>query len=105
MPSKHRNQATRNPAPPEINDDTWAKLMQVYRGNPRHIDAFTGDILSISPLTICEIETFELNSGGLAETTPADAIVGPLFACIIKKQVIIMQVGNINKMKVVLDLT
>ena len=38
---------------------------------------------------ICGIEAFELNSGGLAETTPADAIVGPLFACIIKKLCII----------------
>merc|ERR1719234_1040961 len=51
--------------PPEIKDETWAKLMQVYKGNPRHIDPFTG---------------------GLAETTPADGSVGPLFACIIKKQ-------------------
>ena len=35
--------------PPEINDETWAKLMQVYKGNPRHIDPFTGEIfLSIS---------------------------------------------------------
>jgi hypothetical protein len=39
--------------------------MKVYKGNPRHIDPFTG---------------------GLAETTPADGSVGPLFACIIKKQ-------------------
>merc|ERR1719305_2253803 len=52
-------------APPEINDDTWARLMRVYKNNPRHIDPFTG---------------------GLAETTPADGSVGPLFACIIKKQ-------------------
>merc|ERR1719239_1009383 len=52
-------------APPEINDETWARLMEVYKGNPRHIDPFTG---------------------GLAETTPADGSVGPLFACIIKKQ-------------------
>jgi len=56
---------TSSGAPPEISDDTWARLMRVYKGNPRHIDPFTG---------------------GLAEKTPEDGSVGPLFACIIKKQ-------------------
>merc|ERR1711962_1656645 len=52
-------------APPEIEDKTWRKLLKVYNNNPRHIDPFTGD---------------------LAENLPADGSVGPLFACIIKKQ-------------------
>ena len=33
---KHRE------APPEINKDTWARLLEAYKGNPRHIDPFTG---------------------------------------------------------------
>ena len=76
-------------------------MMQVYKGNPRHIDPFTGNILSISHIHFISryVDAFELNceyyfSGGLAETTPADGSVGPLFACIIKKQVIIIRFAS-----------
>ena len=29
-------------APPEIEENTWRKLLKVYKNNPRHIDPFTG---------------------------------------------------------------
>jgi len=52
-------------APAEINADDWGKLMKTYNNDPSLIDPFTA---------------------GLAETAPADGMVGPLFACIIKRQ-------------------
>ena len=68
-------------APLEINAEIWRKLMKTYNNDPSLIDGFTA---------------------GLAETAPADGMVsfdysfqhlmplclqvGPLFACIIKRQ-------------------
>merc|ERR1719350_2217052 len=52
-------------APKEISGENWRKLMKTYNNDPSQIDGFTA---------------------GLAETAPADGMVGPLFACIIKKQ-------------------
>ena len=68
-------------APAEINAEDWAKLMKTYNNDPSQIDSFTA---------------------GLAETAPSDGMVsfsisfqfcilslpkvGPLFACIIKRQ-------------------
>ena len=85
MPFKYRG------APPEISDDTWTRLMQVYKGNPRHIDPFTGDILSISremeTFGLNWIETFELNRnflGGLLNWTKKK-LLGRLLDWIEKK--------------------
>merc|ERR1719305_462687 len=52
-------------APKEISAENWRKLMKTYNNDPSQIDGFTA---------------------GLAETAPVDGMVGPLFACIIKKQ-------------------
>merc|ERR1719397_1760018 len=52
-------------APKEISAENWRKLMKTYNNDPSLIDPFTA---------------------GLAETAPADGMVGPLFACIIKRQ-------------------
>ena len=53
-----------NERPDEINHEKWNAIMKVYH-SAADIDPFTG---------------------GLAETSPNDGIVGPLFACIIGKQ-------------------
>ena len=54
----------KNERPNEINHEKWNAILQVYH-SAADIDPFTG---------------------GLAETSPQDGIVGPLFACIIGKQ-------------------
>jgi len=52
--------------PEEISEATWGKLMETYNNDPSQIDGFTA---------------------GLAEiVTAEDGMVGPLFACIIKRQ-------------------
>ena len=48
---------------------------------PAEIDAATSDIILTHYGTPFHIEEF---TGGLAEETPADGLVGPLFACIIR---------------------
>ena len=53
-----------NKRPAEIEEKTWLRLIAVYK-SADNIDPFTG---------------------GLAETAPADGVVGPLFACIIGRQ-------------------
>ena len=53
-----------NERPNEINHETWNDILEVYH-SAADIDPFTG---------------------GLAERSPEDGIVGPLFACIIGKQ-------------------
>ena len=82
---KHRE------APPEIKKDTWARLLEAYKGNPRHIDPFTGSFEPY-PTRQNNVKWDSIRAtiilGGLAETTPEDGSVGPLFACIIKKQVL-----------------
>lgn len=59
--------------PEEINAVSWETLMKTYHSTPANIDAFTG---------------------GLAESTPDDALVGPLFACIIKRQFLKLRDGD-----------
>ena len=58
--------------PVEISNSTWTTLLNTYT-SPLNIDAFTG---------------------GLAETAPNDGMVGPLFACIIKKQFLNLRDGD-----------
>ena len=61
------------PLPPaEISNSTWTTLLNTYT-SPLNIDAFTG---------------------GLAETAPSDGLVGPLFACIIKRQFLNLRDGD-----------
>ena len=57
----------------DIDQSTWAALMTVYKNNPSNIDAY---------------------SGGLAEKTPPDGLVGPLFSCIIKRQLQALRDGD-----------
>ena len=59
--------------PVEINQDTWDKLLDTYGGNSADIDAFVG---------------------GLAEDAPEDALVGPLFSCIILEQFKKLMLGD-----------
>ena len=58
--------------PAEISNSTWSSLLNTYT-SPLNIDAFTG---------------------GLAETAPTDGLVGPLFACIIKRQFLNLRDGD-----------
>ena len=88
---KHRE------APPEIKKDTWARLLDAYKGNPRHIDPFTGSFKPYQTRqNIVKWDSIRATIllGGLAETTPEDGSVGPLFACIIKKQVLFCVQGD-----------
>ena len=59
--------------PEEINESTWNKIVTTYNGNIDDIDPYTG---------------------GLAEMAPNDALVGPLFACIIGRQFKSLMVGD-----------